>query len=269
MAVQPGGTLVLNGSFHSTLDGSVVDAATTTWPSGAPGGSSIDSGGLIDFEAGGFHVIERNPDTHVVKAVATEDGATACATYGVQSPCLPLRVQHQAVSRLITVREWTASLKGGVQVEVVAPPAYAPVTSFAARMQPVMIGGGIVLAVVAALLTAWMVYRRWAKSARVQLVQLAGRVRDKAGRADPILAGTLKPALDSALRAVRERKFDPESAEGKRVAEVLRQVDARLDAKVARVRAEDEKRTADELVEQVEIALEAAGEAAEIGRART
>jgi len=265
VAVDPGGELILKGSFHSSHDGSVVDAATTTWPSGAPGGSSIDTGGLIDFEAGGFHVVSRNPDTHEVHVVATDAEAPACAINHVAAPCLPIRTHLQAHSRLITVKEWTSSLKGGMQVEVVAPPALAPVTSMAAKMKPVLIGGGVVVGIVAAVLVAWAWYRKWSRSAKVELRRLALRVRDKAARADPILAGPLTPALESAMKAIEQRKVDPASDEGKKVIAVLRRVDAKLDEKAAKDKADDERRAADELVSEVEIALEAAGEAAQYG----
>lgn len=263
--VKPGGEVILKGSFHSSHDGSIVDAATTTWPSSAPGGSSVDTGGLVDFEAGGFHVVSRNPDTHEVVVVATDGQAPACELNHVQAPCLPLRVHHQAHSRLITVKEWTSSLKGGVQVEVVAPPAYAPITTAGAQAKPYLIAGGVLVAFVAAVFVVYAWYRKWVRSPAVQLRKIAKQVRDKAVRADPILAGPLTPALESALRAIDERKVDPGSEEGKRVIAVLRRVDEKLDEKAAKDRAEDEKRAADALVQEVEIALEAAGEAAQYG----
>ncbi|PIE06063.1 MAG: hypothetical protein CSA75_01495 [Sorangium cellulosum] len=263
--VKPGGKVIIRGSFHSTHDGTVVDAATTTWPSGAPGGTGVDRGGLIDFAAGGFHVVSRNPDTHEVIAVATDGEAPACAINHVSAPCLPIRAHHQAHSRLITVKQWTSSLKGAMQVEVVGPPAIAPVAAVANKMKPVWIGGGILASVVAVSLSAWVVYRRWSKSAKVQLRKLAKRVRDKATTADPILAGTLMPALDSAMKAIDERKVDPASDEGKKVIAALKRVDAKLDKKAAQDKAEDERRVADDLVSEVEIALEAAGEAARLG----
>ena len=59
--VEPGGEIILRGSFTSAHDGTTIDAATTQWPAGAPGGASVDAGGLIDFEAGGFHMTSRDP----------------------------------------------------------------------------------------------------------------------------------------------------------------------------------------------------------------
>ena len=40
--VRPGGEIVISGSYKSTFDGSEIDAATTTWPAGAPGGQSVE-----------------------------------------------------------------------------------------------------------------------------------------------------------------------------------------------------------------------------------
>src|SRR6185437_8760031 len=88
--VEPGGEIVLKGAFHSKHDGSIVDAATTTWPPEAPGGASVDTGGLVDFEAGGFHVTSRDPVKHEVHAVVKSEGGEACAALGVTAPCLPL-----------------------------------------------------------------------------------------------------------------------------------------------------------------------------------
>lgn len=58
--VRPGGEIVVKGSFYSAHDGSTIDAAATIWPENAPGGASADSGGLIDFAAGGFRVSSRD-----------------------------------------------------------------------------------------------------------------------------------------------------------------------------------------------------------------
>jgi hypothetical protein len=261
--------VVLRGSYYCARDGSTIDAVTTSWPAGAPGGASVDPGGLVDVEGGGFHLSSRDPATHEVHLVATGDPGPACARHGVSSPCLPLRVLEQSTSRLVTVSEWTSSLKGGIEVQVVAPPVYAPVATAATRAAPVLRGIGIGLVVLVAALLAWVAYRRRASSPAARLSALAKRVRDRASRADPILAAPLAPALESALRAVRERRVDPGSSEGKRVAEVLARVEARLEERAAQAKEAEEREAADELVRQMEIALEAAQEAARIGGSRT
>jgi len=79
--------------------------------------------------------------------------------------------------------------------------------------------------------------------------------------ADPVRAAPLAPAIESVLKALRERKVDAPSAEGKRVAAVLRRVEVQLSEAEAKARAEEEQQAADELVREVESALEAAEEA--------
>lgn len=258
--ITPGGEIVLRGAFHSKHDGSIVDAATTTWPPEAPGGASVDAGGLYDFEAGGFHVISRDTAKHEVHAVAKSEPGEACAALGVASPCLPLRLQKQAVSRLLTVDEWARSLQGGggqVTLEVLTPPIYAPPP---AAVPYLAVAGGLAAAVFAGVAgLRW--WKRRAASPAGQLDALARRVQGKLGRADAVLAAPLAPAIETALESLRKRRIDAGSAEGKRVAAVLLRVEARLDASAHEVRSAAEQEAADELVHEMESALEAADEA--------
>ena len=60
---------------------------------------------------------------------------------------------------------------------------------------------------------------------------------------------------------MRERRVDATSKEGKRVASVLSRVEATLDQAAHEARADQEREVADELVREVESALEAAAEA--------
>jgi hypothetical protein len=261
--VTPGGEIVLRGSFSSKFDGSVVDAATTTWPAGAPGGATIDAGGLIDFEAGGFHVTSRDPVRHEVHAVATGDVGAACSALQVQSPCLPVRLQPMALSRLMTVADWNASLIGpreGLALEVVAPPIYAPRPADA----PYAILGGAVIALWIAA-ASFAVYlsrkKQFAASPAGRLLALAARVRGKLDRADAVVAAPLAPALAAAFRALQAKRIDATSAEGRRVQAALEKVELRIDASEKQTRAEKEQEAADELVREFESALEAADEA--------
>lgn len=261
--VTPGGEIVLRGSFSSKFDGSVVDAATTTWPAGAPGGATIDAGGLIDFEAGGFHVTSRDPVRHEVHAVATGDVGAACSALQVQSPCLPVRLQPMALSRLMTVADWNASLIGpreGLALEVVAPPIYAPPP---ATVRYGVLGGAVLAVWLAAAFLAVFLSRkkRFAASPAGLLLALAARVRAKLDRADPVVAAPLAPALATALRALHAKRIDATSAEGRRVQAALEKVELRIDASEKQSRAEKEQEAADELVREFESALEAADEA--------
>ncbi|WP_437530509.1 hypothetical protein WME79_49875 [Sorangium sp. So ce726] len=256
--VAPGGEIVLRGKLVCSTDASVIDAATTTWPAGAPGGASVDSGGLVDFEQGGFHMTSRDPATHEVHAIATGDPAPACALAGVEAPCLPLRLLPLARSRLQTAQELGSCLHGGITVEVPealvppVPPSVAPYVQGAA----VLLGLGVLASV------GWAVQRRRARSPFGQLIGLANRTRAKLKGADPVVAAPLAPAVDAALGALKRRRVDAASTEGKRVAEVLRRVEARLDASAVEARADEEAQAADELVREIESALEAVDEVA-------
>lgn len=255
--IEPGGEIVLKGAYHSKHDGSIVDAATTTWPAAAPGGASIDAGGLVDFEAGGFHMISRDPATHEVHAIAKGEPGQACAALGVSSPCLPLRLQKQAVSRLMTANDWASSLQGQVTLTVLSPPPYAPPPAAV----PYVWGAAGLFAIGLAVALGVRRRRQRAASPAGQLVALARRVQHKLAHADAVMAAPLAPAVKIALRSLEDRKVDASSAEGKRVAAVLVRVEARLDETAHQIRAEEEQRAADELVREMESALEAADEA--------
>lgn len=257
--VEPGGEIVLKGAFHSKHDGSIIDAVTTSWPAGAPGGPSIDAGGLFDLEAGGFHMTSRDPVTHEVHAVAKGEPGQTCSALGVASPCLPLRLQKQAVSRLMTVADWSRSLEDGggvVSMTVLNPPAYAPPPAAVPYVWGAF--GLLVLGVAGAAGARFR--RRRAASPAGQLLALGKRVQDKLGHADAVLSAPLAPAVATALRVLKDRRVDASSAEGQRVAAVLARVEARLDASVHEARAEEEQRAADDLVHEMESALEAADE---------
>jgi hypothetical protein len=259
VSIEPGGEIVLRGSLHSRHDGSVVDAATTTWPAEAPGGASVDAGGLVDFEAGGFHMTSRDPVTHEVHAVAKSEPGQACAALGVASPCLPLRLQNQAVSRLMTAGEWARSLQeGGGQITMSVLNPVLPQVQPAAV--PYVWGAASLIVVGLAAILGVRFRRQRAASPAGQMLALARRVQDKLAGADAVLAAPLTPAVAVALRSLRQRKVDPRSAEGKRVEAVLLRVEARLDESVHQLRAEEEQRAADELVQEMESALEAADE---------
>jgi len=78
----------------------------------------------------------------------------------------------------------------------------------------------------------------------------------------PWTAAPLNPALESTCEAVRSRSLDPRSAQGQRVAQLLCGLEERLDAQARQQTAAAEKQVADRLALEVEIALQAAAEAA-------
>jgi hypothetical protein len=257
VAVAPGTEIILRGAFHSTYDGTTIDAANTFWPKESPGGESVVPSGLVDLEAGGFHMTSRDLANHEVHAVATGKGGEACAAFHVQAPCLPLRLDRLALERRpmgIRTAELTQSLQGGISVEGLPPPPVPPVAV------PYL---GIALAIfvtgIVALGTARTMRRR-AGSPQGQLTALLGRVEGKLDHADAILAAPLRPAVETARKSLKKRRIDASSAEGKRVEAALMRVEARLDASVEGARSAAEQAAADELVHEMESALEAADE---------
>jgi Skp family chaperone for outer membrane proteins len=258
--VSPGTEVILKGSFISSHDGSVIDGATTTWPKGSPGGQSVDAGGLFDFQAGGFYLVERNEKTHEIRIKATEASTKVCSAMQIDSPCLPMRLLPQAQSRLLTSQDWKNSLKGGISVQIPDVPVPTPVADASIKAKPYLIGGAILIGMI--LVGRWLVQsaKKRAQTPAAQLLRLAKRVQSKVQKADPILAAPLSPAVDAALKALQERKVDASSREGKRVAALLVRLEAQVEQSAQDSQLSKEQATVDELVNEVEAALEAAEE---------
>jgi len=262
--VAAGKTITLRGFYTSKHDGTILDAATTTWPKEAPGGASVDPVGLIEVESGGFHLSKRNVDTHEVELVATGSGAEACAAAGVEAPCLVVNKRIALQKRLMGWDEFRSSLAGEGIVAEVPPP---PVVEVAPGIMPyVQAGAGVAIAAVVGFV-AWTWKKKRDASPVGQMLALARGVKDQLRRADPVLAAPLAPAVDAAIRSLRERRVDPGSAEGKRVAEALRRASARLETSMREEQAAKEQEAADELVQEMEAALEAADEVKRAHRA--
>lgn len=261
--VEPGEEIHLRGSVVSA-DGAVIDAATTTWPDGA-GVAGVDPGGLVDLAGGGFHLSSRDPATHEVVAVATGESAPACAAAGVKAPCLPLRTLPLARTRLMTREELAHSLTGKITVETIAkappppPPALQPVTDVVAH--PAFQAAMVLLALAAIASLGFALRKRRQRSPRGQLEALIARVAAKLKSTDAVLAATLTPAVKKARALLDERRIDAASAEGQRVRDVLLRVELSLDETAQRARAAKEQEAADELLLEVEAAVEAANEA--------
>jgi hypothetical protein len=258
VAAAAGAKIVVRGSLRSAHDGSTVDAIKTEPAQGAQ--PPADPGGLIDFRAGGLRVVEVGPAPHEVSAVVTGEPGPACQALGVASPCLPLRSLELSRARLLTAREWTSSLEGRLSVEVPDPPLLPPATrspSFAPAM------AGAFAAALAALAVAAIRRRKLARerSPLGRLVALAERVRSKASRAAPEVSAPLEPALATALRYLNEGRIDPGSPQGTRIAETLARVESKLEEGSRLAREAAEQHAADELLLDIESALEAADEA--------
>ncbi len=249
--VAVGDELVIRGAFRSTLDGSIVDASATL--DGPPG---ADTGGILDLEGGGLHVVSRDLGRHEVRVVVQEI-APACAKAGVVPPCLALRLLPQAQSRLLTMADWKASLGGGLTVAVplpIVPPA--PIVRAVPYAAIVMFFGAIVFAIVA---TRTFVRRR-AASPQGRLLALLRRLEKKIAKAEPALVVTLLPTLAAANEAVSARRIDASSPQGARIVATLGRIEGRLDEATQRTREGRERAVADELVREMEVAVRAAEE---------
>lgn len=261
--VEPGAEIHLKGSVRSA-DGAIIDAASTTWPEGE-GPASVDSGGLVDLKGGGFHLSSRDPATHEVVAIATGEDAPACAAAGVKAPCIALRTLPLSRTRLMTREELTQSLTGKISVETLGkpelppPPPLQPVRDLVAQPAFQAAISVLLLALLASL--AVLVQRRRKRSPRGQLEALIARVSSKLKTADAALAATLTPAVKKARALLDERRIDAASQEGQRVRDVLLRVELNLDETAQRTRAAKEQEAADELLIEVEAAVEAANEA--------
>lgn len=262
--LEPGASITFKGSYHSKYDGADVDAASTTWPSDAPGGASIDTGGLVDIEGGGLQLTSRDPVKHEVIAVSTGKEGAACKAAHVASPCIVLRTTPQARSRLITSDEWTNSLVGGIKAEIlVPPPVPAPAMVEEAKSfvsSPTGIGLGVGLLLAVAVTTAALASKAKRKDPMFPLLSTVGRIEAKLPTADPAMRAALAPTLAKARKTVKEGRVDARSAEGARLRLALEHVEQRLDESTRETRAAKEQEANDELLLEMESALDAARE---------
>jgi hypothetical protein len=274
--VSPGGSIIVRGAFHCRYDGTTIDAASTAWPQDAPGGASRAAVGIIDFGAGGFEIVAHDALAHEVQAVATGAAAPACTALGLPAPCLLLRSGPLAHHRLLTVRDFTASLGGEMTVHNPVPAALTITDSHptghltgdpigvdgaAGWLPDWALTGAVTWAAMLFGVGLWLIYRRWAGSARHRLTRLVRRIKRTAMTADPVLSQVLGPALTSMARALRNRRLDPGSVAGRRLEQSLRQLHSELVSGVIEKQRRDQRQVADDLGCQLQLAVEAAAEA--------
>ncbi len=177
LAVYPGAHVVMHGIVRTSVDGSMFDALMQ-WDGLSAGGSR--PGGLLDPVAGGLDVVGRHTDHHEYDLVATGTPGPACAAAGVSSPCLVPRARDLGHDRLRTGAEFTSSLRGSIELEVIEPPAAPLMTLREVATVAVMVG---VAAFVVALA---MAARRVARSPMGR-VRAASREATRATRGDATL----------------------------------------------------------------------------------
>jgi hypothetical protein len=253
ISVTPGTEIIIRGSFTSRHDGSIIDAVTTSWPKDAPGGESIDPIGLIDLDGGGLHMTSRDIAKHEVHAIVTDAAGQACSAAGISSPCLVLNSQL-ATKRLLGTRDMWSTMNGSMAVEL-PPPAVVP----PAALPFLQIAGAFLLVGLLGIV-GWRWKRGKDNSPEGQLLALSRKVLAQLNRADQVIAAPLKPTVDAAVKAILEKRVDAGSKEGQRVAEALRRVNERLEVTAQEERAAKEQEAADELLREMESALEAAEE---------
>jgi hypothetical protein len=208
--------------------------------------------------------VSRNPDTHEVVAVVTGEDGKVCKTLGVKSPCLVTRTIPLSRTRLQTVADLSASMVGGITIRYAAPPpppappVLTPVRDF--LVHPATIASGALGVVVGVGALAWVVRRRQRLSAEGQLKLLTARVREKLATADAALVATLGPALERVVTSVRKKKLDAGSAEAERVRAVLLRIESSIDDSRRKKERAEQQAVADELVLEMEAAVEAAEE---------
>ena len=132
-----------------------------------------------------------------------------------------------------------------MDVQVAPPPVFLAPSD---PLLPYLRAGSLALLICVLVSIVVQLRRLRARSPRGQLIALAARVRERAQKADPAMAAPLQPAIDSAWKAVRSGRVDPASSEGKRIAEVLVQVDRRLGSIQQRIRTDAEREVVEEAV---------------------
>ncbi len=251
--------ILLQGSFTSSFDGVIIDAVASRWPQGASAPSATgDRGGLFDLAAGGLQVLSYDAVAHSATVVSTGGPAPACARHGVASPCLVWRAKL-AHSRLLTVGDWQASLRGQLTARNDGDVLSAGDVG-AAHSPP----GVAWLIALTAVLLSWLaaaVLRRRYGSAKARWQRARKRLAGRIERGDPVLEVTLRPVLLQANEAVAEGRLDPASMAGRSLTEGLLRLERCLAEQAEQHRRQAQAQLAEQLTVQLAVALEAAAEA--------
>jgi hypothetical protein len=121
ISARVGDRVVVEGTFHSILDGTDIDAAHVRDAYLGSAEPSVRPHGLIDWERGGLRLVERDWEHHREVAVVAEARAPACAAAGIFGPCIVPRIDVLAHERLVPRSEFATSLRGGLQVSTRRP----------------------------------------------------------------------------------------------------------------------------------------------------
>lgn len=176
LAIEPGGSVTVAGAVESSYDGARIDAAQ-----------------MFDPEAGGLRVVEREDGR--VKMVPAGVGSL-CATLGLSSPCLVPRLTEHAHARLLSVDAFRATLRGGYDVAITAPPA--PPSSAPAVLRAVSL-----LAVAGALAALMLAIVSRRAATPLGKVRAAARSARRSVSGDPTLA-TVREEIDRLVEHAQE-----------------------------------------------------------------
>ncbi len=121
LSARVGDRVVIEGSFHSTLDGSDIDAAHVRDAYLGNGAPSVRADGMVDWERGGLQLVERDWEHHRAVAVVVAARTPACAAAGLNGPCIVPRLDVLAHERLVPRAVFVSSLRGGVSVSTTRP----------------------------------------------------------------------------------------------------------------------------------------------------
>ena len=144
-----GDRVVIEGTFHSNIDGSDFDAAHVSDSYLGKGERRLRPDGAIDWEQGGLKLVERDWEHHRAVALVVADDAPACRAIGFDGPCIVPRIDVLARERLIARATFLASLSGGLSVATIRPtPGFswlkvASATSLAAAACVLLVCGAV------------------------------------------------------------------------------------------------------------------------------
>ncbi|MGH7437443.1 MAG: hypothetical protein ACRENE_17330, partial [Polyangiaceae bacterium] len=145
----------------------------------------------------GLRVVEAHPEAHTYVLAATGGVSSACAAVGGKA-CLVPRLVSLAHGRLRTGSELASTLSGGMEVEGPLAPGTREIAAGVAVRVAVLVGGMMVVAMLAGTLRHWLRFRR-----PLARVRAAARAALAATRDDPTLATQHAAVGDLVTRALQ------------------------------------------------------------------
>lgn len=220
LRLSPNGTIRVTGTVTYGPDGTVWDAATVQPPDGRR-----RDGGLIDAEASGLTLRDRDAESHTYTYAAAGSPSEVCRSVGQASPCLVLRLPAIAASRRRDLGELREELAGGLRAEVLmsTTPAVSPAQPLVVPDTPYTgdgdstgdgwfwmaaagaTGGGLVLSLAALFVVA---RRRRRGGTPVARAQASARRLRKELSGDPVKARLLKVVDDLAQESLALEKVE-------------------------------------------------------------